>query len=138
MTDSNRGELPALHLADYALLSRPRPSWSLTQAVQVAWLRYVAVLPERTGRSFYTRDPQATPGPDELRETEFVWALPLRTEDRAGVLLDDEVDFQDRVGVFIWPKAGSGERRVLDKEGSGLVGLLCVLQRPPARDSGAC
>lgn len=98
----------------YALLPRrfrPRSSWSLKQIVCVNFYRRVYKVTELAGVKWGTRDPDTSCDNKTLKETRFEWIDPLPEDLRSGIVVDQQVPFNN-VGVFIWPKDCPPDRPV--------------------------
>ncbi|KAF5364493.1 hypothetical protein D9757_011968 [Collybiopsis confluens] len=67
---------------------RPRKSWSLRQLIFVNFTRRIYRVTEVAGVTWGTRNPEQAPRPNELKETEFEWAPPLKDVFRSGLVVD--------------------------------------------------
>ncbi|KAJ4483930.1 Alpha/Beta hydrolase protein [Lentinula aciculospora] len=92
---------------------RPRTSWSLRQIIFVNFTRRIYRVTEVAGVTWGTRNPEAAPGPSELKETTFEWAPPLKESLRKGVVLDRfaRVPYK-RAGCFVWQKQAVNENQI--------------------------
>ncbi|KAF5380239.1 hypothetical protein D9757_008202 [Collybiopsis confluens] len=114
--------VPIWLLANLPRSRRPRKSWSLRQLIFVNFTRRIYRVTEVAGVTWGTRNPEQAPRPNELKETEFEWAPPLKDVFRSGIVVDrfGRVPFK-KVGCFVWRE----KAKAANDEPIPVVSIFC-------------
>ncbi|TIA90483.1 hypothetical protein E3P81_02515 [Wallemia ichthyophaga] len=82
--------------------NRPRPTWSIMQAISVKFLQRMHRMTELSNLSFHVKDPFSFGRHGKHTYFKFVPTLPI--EKQIGVLDVDGQDTHSKVGTYIWPR----------------------------------
>lgn len=86
-----------------SIVSRPRASWTVKEAVMTNMIRWLMPLNAQCGISPLVLDKTKEVPQHELKETSFVWLDPVPDEFITGIAKDDKVKAV-RIPGYVWPK----------------------------------